>query len=94
LATALIEFEKEKRAYYSHRYRELKRLGLREAAEKTAILFANGEETRNDLEVEAEAGEALDGLLKAGFIWTRPEEVDYEPGIPSLMDFVRSRTRA
>ena len=29
------------------------------------------------------------GLRESGYIWRRPGQVDWEPGIPSLMSFIR-----
>lgn len=32
---------------------------------------------------------ALDGLAQLGFVWRVEGRLDWEPGIPSLMDYVR-----
>ena len=99
---AAAEFEAEKDDYYLDRFRELHRQGLLSAAREVAASFRA--ETRiglaaleevvarglpgdgaNDGPSPTEAAESLEHL---GFVWQTKGAPFWEPGIPSLMDYI------
>ena len=96
------EFERTKHQYYAQRFEELTRRGLLAVASAVAAAFRDspvlnrpaldaalarglGSPKRDPSELAA----ALDGLAQLGFVWRVEERPDWEPGIPSLMDYVR-----
>ena len=95
-------FDREKNDYYLDRYEELEKLDLLPVARSVADAFGaqplvddsqletaihKGRGTSDDAEGMRSAKEALREL---GYIW-RPEATPmWEPGIPSLMDYVRA----
>ena len=99
-------FESEKNDYYKDRYNELKKIRLLHAARAVAETFETRERIgdseldaavrrglgpdANDDAVEA-AAEQFDHL---GFVWQAGATLDWEPGIPSLMDFIRQEVPA
>ena len=94
-------FESEKNDYYLDRYKELKKIRMVRPAQAVAAAFEV--QTRlNDLELEAAirrglGPEAGDDEVEAvaeqfdhlGFVWNADGSPDWEPGIPSLMDYIR-----
>ncbi len=95
------EFERTKRQYYAQRFEELTRRGLLTVASAVAAAFEEMPElTRTALDIALATGledgtdatqraAALDGLAELGFVWRVEGRPDWEPGIPSLMDYVR-----
>ena len=93
-------FDSEKNDYYKDRYRELKKIRLLRPARAVAEAFETREcisdsefddavrrglgPDADDDAVEA-AAEQFDHL---GFVWQAGATLDWEPGIPSLMDFI------
>lgn len=100
LEAALPEFEETKRDYYRHRYVELRKRQLLGVARSVAAAFAGGETLTDDqLRQAVRAGleepsddEAADraelALSDLGFIWGTSPDPGWEPGIPSLMDYI------
>ena len=99
LERARPEFEHEKRDYYRHRYRELRTQGLRAVARSVAAAFRDRptldeerleEAIRAALDdrTDAAADRAEAALADLGFIWDATPTPGWEPGIPSLMDYV------
>ena len=98
VADARPHFESRKTKYYGNRYVELSETGLLPAAVAVAGAFRGGaltdaglqraiDEARPEMRVDDPGAVAL-GLREAGYIWRRPGQVDWEPGIPSLMSFI------
>lgn len=95
------EFEHRKRQYYAQRVEELTRQELLAAANAVAAAFDGAPVlTRPALDAALDRGlsgpadlsrrvAALDGLAQLGFVWRVEGRLDWEPGIPSLMDYVR-----
>lgn len=99
-------YERTKREYYAHRFREMARRRLLAAGVAVADAFcartvldhaqveaavARGLGITNDPErVERTIG----GLRDLGYIWWVEGEPRWEPGIPSLMDYVCEYGRA
>ena len=94
-------FESEKEDYYTDRYRELKKFRLLRPARAVAEVFET-EERVSDFELEAAIHRGLgpdadDDAVEAaseqfdhlGFVWQAAGTLDWEPGIPSLMDYIR-----
>ena len=94
-------FESEKTDYYKDRYKELKKIRLLRPARAVAEAFETRERigdseldaaVRRGLGADADddaveaAAEQLDHL---GFVWQAGAALDWEPGIPSLMDYIR-----
>ena len=93
------EFETQRNRYYLDRFDELDRQGWLEAAREVALEFR--ERTRlphtgfrkairraapaGDRTAELEAAAALEHL---GFVWKTRGTPSWEPGIPSLMDYI------
>ena len=93
------EFEARRNRYYLDRFDELDRQGWLEAAREVALAFR--ERTRlpqagfrgairraapaGDRAAELEAAAALEHL---GFVWKAGGTPSWEPGIPSLMDYI------
>ena len=87
--------------YYAHRFDELAGLDLLPLGSAVADSFrgkASLSRTEQDAALErglggsvnpAHRAEALDALRQLGYIWRVESRPDWEPGIPSLMDYVR-----
>ena len=100
---ARTDFEREKNSDYLDRYEELENLRLLPVARAVADAFV-AQPLLDDAEFESAILAGLrtpggaDGMTKArdairdlGYVW-RPEATPaWEPGIPSLMDYVRTR---
>ena len=99
-------FDREKNDYYLDRYEELEKLDLLPVARTVAEAFGaqpllddSQLETAILRELGTSAGgdaltEAKEAMRDLGYVW-RPEATpSWEPGIPSLMDYVREYTPA
>ena len=91
------EFEIRRNRYYSDRYRELKKRELLPAARAVAAAFrdeARLSDAALDRTLERSAGdgpgiaEAAEALEHLGFVWQARGTPSWEPGIPSLMDYI------
>ena len=94
-------FESEKKDYYRDRHRELKKARLLRPARAVAEVFeARARANDSELEAAIQRGlgpEADDDAVEAaaeqfehlGFVWQSGVTLDWEPGIPSLMDYIR-----
>ncbi len=91
------EFEAERNDYCSDRYRELEERDLLPAARAVAAAFrdeARLSDAALDRTLERSAGdgpgigEAAKALEHLGFVWQAKGTLSWEPGIPSLMDFI------
>ena len=94
------EFETRRNRYYLDRFDELDRQGWLGAAREVALAFRDQARLPHtgfrkairragparDRAAELEAAEALEHL---GFVWKAQGTPSWEPGIPSLMDFIR-----
>lgn len=103
LARAKPGFEHRKRDYYRQRYRELEDRGLLAAGRAVAEAFhgtpvldtadlreaISGATPDQDSSAIARTQRALSDL---GFIWGASPDPSWEPGIPSLMDYVREHS--
>ena len=94
-------FESEKNDYYLDRHKELRKIRMVRPAQAVAAAF-EVQERLNDFELEAAirrglGPEAGDDEVEAvaeqfdhlGFVWNADGSPDWEPGIPSLMDYIR-----
>ena len=94
-------FDSEKNDYYRDRHRELKKARLLRPARAVAEVFAV-QARANDFDLEAAIQRGLgpdadDDAVEAaaeqfdhlGFVWQSGVTPDWEPGIPSLMDYIR-----
>ena len=100
-AAAETDFDREKNDYYLDRYEELEKLRLLPVAREVAGAF-RAQPLIDDAQLEAAVlrglregcgkdtlAAAKQSLRHLGYIW-RPEATPmWEPGIPSLMDYVR-----
>lgn len=94
------EFDQQRSAYYEDRREELERHALLDVAAIVASAFSERARLRSSelnaviAEAVAENGETepaficRDGLAAVGFIWKPPAEDAWQPGIPSLMDYI------
>ena len=102
VAEARRTFDVERIAYYEHRRDEVERQDLLPVANAVADAFA-GRETLAQDELNAVIGDALAGastpetvacrerLALVGYVWKPPGAGDrWQPGIPSLMQYLRS----
>lgn len=98
---ALPGFRERQRLYYLDRFRELGRRGVMAPARAVAARFAEGRAELTDGELREavarglgkspesrKAAAAERELADLGFVWTAGPEPVWEPGIPSLMDYV------
>ncbi len=96
------EFALTRTNYYAKRVRELRRLRLLPVARSVATAAAGGRILEHeDLEravgqgLGDDAVEAVEAAIRSlrhlGFVWPDPEGLRWEPGIPSLMEFIRDR---
>ena len=98
---ALPGFRERQRLYYLERFRELGRRGVMAPARAVAARFAEGRAELTDGELREavarglgkspesrKAAAAERELADLGFVWTAGPEPVWEPGIPSLMDYV------
>lgn len=109
LDTAIVEcaaevFEADRRLYYLERYEELQARSLLPAAREVAAAFAD-RETLTDPQLHdaldragATGGppwaEVEETLRRLGYIWRSGGMPRWEPGLPSLMDFILEHTPA
>lgn len=103
VAVAAPEFGRQKSAYYEDRREELERRELLAVAAGVAAAF-DGRATLRSGELNAAIAEALaaggtaaqvlrcrDRLATVGYVWKPPDSEDvWQPGIPSLLDYVAS----
>ena len=101
VAAAAPEFGRERSAFYEDRREELERHGLLAVAAGMAAVF-EGRETLRGGELNAAIADTLatdgstaqvlecrDRLATVGYVWKPPDGEDaWQPGIPSLMDYV------
>ena len=103
-AAAQSDFDREKNNYYLDRYEELERLNLLPVARTVAEAFGaqpllDDSQLETAIHEEQGTSEDADGMTPTkdalrdlGYVW-RPEATPmWEPGIPSLMDYVREYT--
>ena len=93
-------FEDAKGDYYLDRFAELRKLGLLKVARSVAAAFADRKvldvaavecavrSGLDDPSDDAAAGRAELALADLGFIWGTSPTPGWEPGIPSLMDYI------
>lgn len=85
---ALMDCENQRRAYYRARYSEIVEESLLDAAIDVARAFTEQTElSEQDLTAVINL-DTKQRLMSLGYIWQKPTSTRYEPGIPSLMDFV------
>lgn len=101
---AASEFERRKRFYYFDRYREMEKADLLEVAASVAEAFAGSPRVSSAqlrAAITAGIGEGSDParidnaettLRQTGFVWRGGGDTRWEPGIPSLMDYMREET--
>lgn len=98
-------FERERGLYYLARYEELEPEGLLPVARAVADAFENaGALSASALDDivrgvvgdgrTADIAAATRSLRHLGFVWRPGPTPEWEPGIPSLMDYIRAHTRA
>ena len=96
---ARADFERQRNDYYGHRFRELEKLEMLPVGRSVATRFRGRSRlsvdelraaVRAGLPKTAENGAMLAAtqtLEHLGFIWREGGNQDWEPGIPSLMDY-------
>ena len=93
---AVGEFEAQRSDYYLDRFRELEKRELLPAARAVAAAFRDGSRLGDAAFERAIAGsgggpgvsEAAEALEHLGFVWQTRGTPSWEPGIPSLMDYI------
>lgn len=104
VASAQPEFSRSRSAYYEDRHEELERRHLLDVAVRVGAAF--GEKAtlrRHELNSVIAASladdsseqvlQCRDRLASIGYVWKPPDAEDvWQPGIPSLMDYVQSHT--
>ncbi len=102
VAGALPVFESRRRAFYQIRCAELNRRGAMPAAQALAAAFGDRETLSEGACRRAVDGTLPEGtdpdrttdlvetLRSLGYVWSPPGELELQPGIPSLMEFVRA----
>lgn len=100
LEAALPAFEKTRGHYYRHRYDELRKQGLLAVGRCVARAFDGREFLTDEILTQAvragiedpsdvRAASRAEGILSdLGFIWRTSPTPGWEPGIPSLMDYI------
>ena len=93
-------FDETRTKYYAQRYRELQNKNLLPAAALIAKQFQTGEAVEDavlrkqlcdGLNIDPIGGQQLiQQLSDLGYLWRQPKSLLWEPGIPSLMNFVQS----
>ena len=97
-------FEDRKGRYYRQRVEELQKRSLVPAARQVAAAFSD-EPALSDSEIDEalrrgassggpDPGEARESLRHLGYIWRAQATIRWEPGIPSLMDYLLEQTTA
>lgn len=98
LEAALPAFEETKRNYYRYRYRELEERGLLRVGRAVARAFEEravlgGEALREAIRAggvadDVQVSRSTRTLSDLGFLWETSGEPAWEPGIPSLMEYI------
>ncbi len=101
-ATAKAVCGRKRRGYYRDRRTEFVNAEALPLAYAVARAFKNGAGHMNDAQLEAVVDEVeLNGwnlprklyfLRSRGFVWNSEPDLDWEPGIPSLMDYIIEET--
>ena len=103
LDRARAEVELERDDYYQDRYTELEEQGLLAAAAAVSTAFTGRNELHDPALAEALAGtpvgpdlpraiiQSRRALQELGYLWQYPGRTVWEPGIPSLMDYINAR---
>ena len=96
-------FTEVRNDYYKDRYEELRKQRLLLSARSVANVFQSehhiddeelGEHLVANLHMNADSADSvLEELSDLGFIWQPAASTCYEPGIPSLMDYVLTKGR-
>ena len=105
VAPALAAAERDRDLYYSDRYMEFRDAGLVPLARDVAEAFAGSaavpaQRRLTDAQLDAvlvrhgNIAEMEGFLVRTGFVWRDDREVDWTPGIPSLMDYMVERIPA
>ncbi len=104
------EAHRRRDAMYQTRFDEIRRLGLLSVAESVADAFiqpgkptlherileeaiARGLSDKDEPVTDSRILDNLDQLYQLGYVW-RVKGFDYEPGIPSLMNYVQGYSRS
>lgn len=98
VSAAQARFERRRDMYHGIRYRELGKRGVLGAARALAEAFAGraelGEDELEAAMVDVTGAKAREQTLEElGYIWRPAYQPRWEPGIPSLMDYVLSSGR-
>lgn len=103
---ALPEFDRTRGRFYRQRLDELRRGGLLPTARAVAEAFRGRTvltDSRLDAALKTALGEAAnsgtmdaatEALAHLGFLWRADDRLEWEPGIPSLMDYTCEVARA
>ena len=98
VAAARPDFDEQRKIYYEDRYDELDVSELIAAAKSVAVCFDGRNSAPRsallDAVMRAGADEAtadaqFTRLMELGYVWKQPSQREFEPGIPSLMSYVR-----
>lgn len=105
VAAARREFDRTKGEYYAHRFEEMATRGLLSVSAAVSDAFRDRDvlaRTRLEEAIERglddagdadRRGAAMEALRELGYIWRVDARPDWEPGIPSLMEYVREHVR-
>jgi len=93
LAKALPAFQEKKKAFYAGRYNELEDMNLHNQAGRLSEKFRKSASAALPLSElmahpNAVSAEDVRKIHETGYIWKPSGSTRYEPGIPSLMDYV------
>ena len=81
-------YDNQRTAYYRTRYAEISDEALMDEAVKVAHAFT-GQATLSDTDLATVVDlDTKKRLRSMGYIWQEPLSIRYEPGIPSLMDYI------
>ena len=105
VAAARREFDRTRGEYYAHRFEEMATRGLLSVSAAVSDAFRSRDVlARSHLEAAIgrglgdaddadRRGAAMEALRELGYIWRVDARPDWEPGIPSLMEYVREHVR-
>lgn len=86
--SAFEDYDSQRRVYYRTRYSEMVEESLLDAAVDVARAFGGGQALSEQELAGVVDNETKQRLRSLGYIWQDPLSTRYEPGIPSLMDYV------
>ena len=91
--SAFEDYDNQRRVYYRTLYSQIVERSLLDAAVDVALAFGDRPALSEQDLADVVNAEIKKPLRSLGYIWQDPLSTQYQPGIPSLMDYVLTARR-